>query len=264
MHLTEDARRDHDKRILYLDGGLNFRDLGGYPAAGGKRVRWNQLYRSGTTHLLSAGARERLAEIGIRAAVDLRSVQEQHEYPHALRASAGIDYIAHEHHQVGGNLMQMLADPGLSSAQLIAEMLNVYRGMPYDFAGLFAQLFRSAALGPLPLVFSCAAGKDRTGVAAALLLTALGVDWEDVAQDYLLTEQFVPAITESVLASRAGRRLALLDPDLTAPIFGVDRAYLDAMRAEIMTRSGSFERYFQDDLGLDGGLLESLRGRLLH
>jgi len=253
-----------DKRILWLEGGLNFRDLGGYPAAGGKRVPWGRLYRSGTTHLLSAAARERLAEIGIRAAVDLRSVQEQQEYPHALSALADITYIAHEHHHVGGDLSQMLADPQLSSDQLSAAMADVYRGLPYEFTGPFAQLFKSVALGPLPLVFNCAAGKDRTGVAAALLLTALGVTWEDVVQDYLLTEQFVPAITASVLASSVGRRLAELDPGVTAPLFGVERAYLDAMREAIITRSGSFERYFGDDLGLDDGLLATLRGRLLH
>jgi protein-tyrosine phosphatase len=255
---------EHDKRILWLEGGLNFRDLGGYYAADGKRIRWGLLYRSGTTHALSAAAREHLAEIGIRAAVDLRSVQEQQEHPHALATLADIVYVAHAHREVAGNLMEMLADPRLSGARLTAEMVNLYRGLPYEFGGIFAQLFRSVALGPLPLVFNCTAGKDRTGVAAALLLTALGVAWDDVVRDYLLTEQFVPAITDSVLSSRLGQRLAQLDPGITAPLFGVDRAYLDAMREEISKRSGSFERFFNDELGLDGGLLATLRGRLLH
>jgi protein-tyrosine phosphatase len=143
-------------------------------------------------------------------------------------------------------------------------MAQLYRELPYQFTEIYRELFHVLARGPLPMVFNCAAGKDRTGVAAALLLTALGVAWEDIEADYLLTQQFVADIKNLVIGSRWGRRLTRLDPVTIAPLFGVDTSYLTAMREAILDRSGSFERYFQNDLQLEPALLQELRERLLH
>jgi protein-tyrosine phosphatase len=252
-----------EQRIVCLEGAVNFRDLGGYTGADGRRVRWRQLYRSGTTHLFNAAARERLAAMGIRAAVDLRSRQEQAEHPHAFGAIADFSYLSCNHDHVAGNLVGALRDPRLNAAAVREEMLQLYRELPYAFRDVLQMLFRSAALGPLPLVFNCAAGKDRTGVAAALLLIALGVDWPEVEADYLLTERCVPDIMRAVLASRMGRRLAAIDPQALLPLFGVDRTYLAAMRESVAARSGSFDNYFAVELALEPDLLAALRERLL-
>jgi protein-tyrosine phosphatase len=252
-----------DPRIIALTGGVNFRDLGGYTGAGGRCIRWQHLYRSGATHLLDAAARQQLRDMGIRVAVDFRSTAEQREHPHGLSGMPEVTYLAAPHGGLGGNLMQMLAEPALEAAHLRAEMLQLYRTIPFDFGGVFQLLFRGAAHGPLPLVFSCAAGKDRTGVAAALLLRALGVSWAQIEADYLLTERFVPDIMRALRPSHAGRRLAQVDPGVIAPVFSADREYLHAMRTAIEERCGSLETYFNIELQLEPGVIETLRERLL-
>jgi protein-tyrosine phosphatase len=254
---------DPETRIIPLQGGINFRDLGGYAAAVGRRVRRHRLFRSGTTHSLSEVDRGRLAGLGIRAVVDLRSNWERQEHPHGLSGCAGVRYTAYDHERAGGDLMRMLEDPHLRAMHLRDAMIEHYRQLPYEFRDIYQQLFRSVAAGPLPLVFNCAAGKDRTGVAAALLLGALGVVWEDIMVDYLLTERFVPDIMRTFRSSRAGKMLSRWDTRAVAPLFGVDRAYLDAMREAIVARNGSIENYLLSELSLESDVLEALRRRLL-
>jgi protein-tyrosine phosphatase len=251
-------------RIIPLQGGINFRDIGGYTAAGGRRVRWNCLFRSGTIHLLTADDRERLESLGIRAAIDLRSNRERQELPHGLIGDADVLYWAHDHDHVGGDLMKMLLrDPNSEAAHLRDAMVQLYRELPYHFTEAYRQLFSSVSAGALPLVFNCAAGKDRTGVAAALLLSVLGVAWDDVMADYLLTESVVPDIIRMFGGTKMGGILRRLGPQVSAPLFCVDRAYLDAMRQSIMIRSGSMENYCLSELRLESALLETMRRRLL-
>jgi protein-tyrosine phosphatase len=254
---------DHAARFVSVAGGVNFRDLGGYTGAGGRRIRWRHLYRSGATHQFDDAARRRLVDLGVRVAVDLRSAAEQREHPHGLAGLPDVAYVAADHDGLGGNLMQLLAEPQTEAAHLREEMLELYRNLPYEFSGVYRRLFLSAAEGPLPLVFSCAAGKDRTGVAAALLLHALGVSWQDIEADYLLTEQFIPDIMRALLSSKVGRYMALIDPEVVAPVFSADRAYLGAMREAVAARSGSLDAYLRGALGLGDGVLDVLRGRLL-
>jgi protein-tyrosine phosphatase len=251
-------------RIIPLEGGINFRDLGGYSGAGGRRVRWNSVFRSGTIHVLTADDRTRLESLGIRAAIDLRSNWERQELPHGLLGEADVLYWAHDHDRVGGDLMRMLLrDPNAQAAHMHEAMLQLYQELPYHFSEAYRQLFKSVSAGALPLVFNCAAGKDRTGVAAALLLSALGVAWEDVMADYLLTEKVVPDIIRVFGGTRMGGILGRLGPQVSAPLFCVDRAYLDAMRHSIMSRSGSMENYCLSELRLESTVLETMRRRLL-
>jgi protein-tyrosine phosphatase len=232
-------------------------------AAGGRRLRWCSLFRSGATHLLSDLDRKRLADLGIRTAVDLRSNWERQEYPHGLIGQEDLLYFVCDHNHVGGNLSQMLRHPGLEATNLRHAMIETYRELPYELSKVYRQLFRSVAAEPLPLVFNCAAGTDRTGVAAALLLGALGVSWEDVVADYLLTQKCVPKITRMIYASTSGANLQRFDAHEVAPLFIADRIYLEAMREAIVTRNGSIEGFLLSQLGLERQLLEALRERLL-
>lgn len=254
---------DRDVRTVALEGGINFRDLGGYQGVAGRRTRWHCLFRSGTTHLLTPSDRKRLAEIGIRAVVDLRSNKERQEHPHGLMGQHNILYWANDYDHVGGNILQMLSDPHLDAAHLRDLMIELYRELPYVFSDAYRHLFHQATSGPLPLVFNCAAGKDRTGVAAALLLCALGVAWEDIVADYLLTEKFVPDILRIFRCSQMDTMSRRLSAHVVAPLFGADRAYLEAMREAITVRSGSIEEYFVSTLFLTGDMVDALRRRLL-
>jgi protein-tyrosine phosphatase len=254
---------DRETRIISLQGGINFRDLGGYVGADGRRIRWRRLFRSGSTHVLSDADRRSLADLGIRTAVDLRSNQERQEHPHGLAGQNDVLYRGFDHNRAGGNLLRMLEQPQLEATHLHEGMVELYRELPYEFGDIYQQLFRTVAAGPLPLVFNCAAGKDRTGVAAALLLNALGVNWENIVADYLLSEQFVPDIIRIFRGTKAGQMLGQIDPLIVAPLFSVDRAYLEAMRGSIIARNGSFQDYYGSQLGLEPEIIERLRMRLL-
>jgi protein-tyrosine phosphatase len=249
-------------RVIPLEGGINFRDLGGYRGAGGRLTRWHSVFRSGTTHLLTAADRSRLAQLGIRTVIDLRSNLERQEHPHGL-GEIELLYWNYDHDRVGGDLRQLIGDPNVGATHLRAAMIDLYRELPYQFSELYRQLFEILSAGRLPLVFNCAAGKDRTGVGAALLLTALGVDWEEVMSDYLLTQKFVPDIIRNFRRSKSGKGLQLASHNDLAPVFGVDRAYLEAMHTAIIARNGSIENYFFSQLNLDSNVLEALRERLL-
>jgi protein-tyrosine phosphatase len=254
---------DHRDRLIPLEGGVNFRDLGGYLGAAGRTIRWRYLFRSGTIHSPTEEDLRRLAELGIRGAIDLRSNQERRERPHALSAQTEVSYVAYDHDQGGGDLLRLLDARDLSTARLRGAMLALYRTLPYDLSDVYRRFFRSIASGPLPLVFNCAAGKDRTGIAAALLLSALKVSWNQILADYELTEGSLSDIMRMVRPSRTGQLLARLDRDTVAPLFSADPAYLEAMRESIVARSGSMDEYLLSTLQMDAAELAALQARLL-
>jgi protein-tyrosine phosphatase len=216
------------------------------------------------THSLNDQDRISLGDLGIRTVIDLRSNGERQGRPHGLLGWQGIQYWAHDHDRIGGNLTQVLANPDLETGHLHTAMLELYRQLPYDFIEAYRQIFLTVASGQVPLVFNCAAGKDRTGAAAALLLAVLGVAWEDILADYMLTEQFVPDIVRAFRASETSDRLGRLGPDAVATLFGVAPIYLEAMRESLIERSGSLENYLLTELNLPSIVLETVRARLLY
>lgn len=250
-------------RVPELEGALNFRDLGGYRSADGRTVRWHCVYRSGTTHALTVGDIARLGAQGIRYAYDLRSNQERREQPNRLRDIANLEYRFRDHDHLPGDIRRLLKSPEARAEHSHQVMLDVYRTLPFEFADAFRILFRHIADGDIPLVFNCTAGKDRTGVAAALMLTALGVPRETVFEDYLLTEQFFEQSCKLILRERAMPMLATLDRAIWEPLMRVHPEYLEATFEQLASSHGSVEGYLRDQLGLDAAQLESLRSRLL-
>lgn len=245
-------------RVLPLEGGRNFRDLGGYATKDGRRLRWGRLYRSGSMAALTEAAYAQLADLGVRAICDLRTTSERETSPVDWRRVPNLSYWARDYEFSFGDLRALLASDLPTAAQARAAMLTAYRELPFEQAPAYGELFRRLAGGEAPLVFNCSAGKDRTGVAAALILTALGVPEETVVEDYLLTNLAFDR-TASVTASR----LAHIAPDVTEAILGVDHAYIHAAMAAIDQAHGSVERYLQDRLGVTGEALGRLAAQLL-
>jgi protein-tyrosine phosphatase len=250
-------------RVFQLERGVNFRDIGGYSGDGGRTVLWRLLYRSGSTLRMNSADRTALASHPIRTVVDLRSRRERRQNPHILSREKSVCYHAFEHDHAGGDILKMLARPEAQEGALRDMMIGLYAALPYQFAATFRQLFIQAATGPLPLMFNCTAGKDRTGVAAALLLSALGVGWDDVMEDYLLTERFVPTIMDLYGKRLLARHPRHLTPELLAPVFGVRPDYLQTMRQAILSRNGSIEAYLRHTLELDAAMLRQFKDRLL-
>lgn len=253
------------QRVLPLEGGRNFRDLGGYPTADGRRVRWGKVYRSGTMSGLTLADYDYLGDLGIKVVCDFRTAGERKAEPNAWAAERKIGYWARDYDMGFGELGKMLSAKGVTPDQVRSSMIEGYRRTPYEQAPAYRQMFKRLAAGEIPLAFNCSAGKDRAGMAAALLLSALGVPRELVVADYALSEKVTDfgKSMSGAKASRAHGALAKLPPELVAPLMRSDRDYIRAAFAEIEHRHGTVEGYLKDELGLTEDDLQAIRRQLL-
>ncbi len=262
-------------RSLGLFGAVNARDLGGYRTAEGLVLRAGVALRSDGLTRLTDEDLGRLAGLGLRRIVDLRSRDEVRE--------AGADRTADGmtlHHlpvfavdfDIHATLRSALAEPDpagqralLGDGRAGTMMTGLYRWFVTDSIAReqFGRVLRLLAEpGASPLLFHCSAGKDRTGWTAAVLLTALGVDRETVFTDYLLTNERSAAVVGTVLESLRVRGL-MSEPELLLPVFRAERHYLEAAFEEVGAGWPDFDAFWVDGLGLDGGVLAGLRANLL-
>lgn len=254
------------QRVVELEGGRNFRDLGGYLAAGGRTVRWGMLYRSGTLHKLTASDLSRLRALGIRLVCDFRAPDERAEQPTHWPEPAP-EILFWDDRQEAQH--RGFADPGRQTLQDGREiMLGVYNSLAEQHADKFQALFRQLIKGNLPALFHCSLGKDRTGIAAALILTALGVARHLVLEDYALTETLVDfvAVLKDDAAQNPQSMLAryMQRPDeYITSMLRSDAAYLNSALQGLEQRYGSVEAYITSVLGVDDDEIVSLRNRLL-
>lgn len=254
---------DVAERLLPLEGGVNFRDMGGYATRDGRQTKWRHLYRSGILSNLTPADEERLAEIGIRCVIDFRTAAEQEREPSTWVHTSGIAYWSRQHHEHFGNLHAMV-EAGIASAEEAEQvMIGGFRHLPFQQGEAYAELFRRIAAGDVPIVFNCTAGKDRTGGAAALVLEALGVPRETILADFHMTER--SANLKKALKRKpdpAYARFFTLAPEVTATIGGAKPHFIAALLDEIDQRCGSIDGYMAD-LGFNAGDREAIKAALL-
>jgi rhodanese-related sulfurtransferase len=171
-----------DLRLLPLVGACNFRDLGGYPTEDGRVTRWGQLFRSDTLHELTEADLEVLRKIGLASVIDLRTGAEVERTGRGRLEAEPIGYLHLSVIQQEGGESQ--GTPAPTDGDL-ADRYLWYLDVGRD--ALAQALTMVGHPTAPPLVFHCAAGKDRTGVLAALILDILGVEQEVIAQDYAVT-----------------------------------------------------------------------------
>ena len=248
-----------------LLGTPNFREVGGLPAAGGRRVAHGRLFRSEAV-LAPAGADLAALEAhGLSLVCDLRSAPERSAAPNRFWRERGVeilelDIVADIRGQ--SHLEALVADPGEAGA---VELMRLsYRALPQAAAGHLRELFRRIAAGHLPLLVHCTAGKDRTGVVIALLLWALGVEREAIYADDLESGgRGSPAVAEAtgeLMTRLLGRPL---QPAALEALCGARREYLDESFAVIEASHGSPDAFLADVAGLDPALRERVRDQLL-
>lgn len=169
-------------RLVPLSGAFNFRDLGGYRAADGRTTRWGRLFRSDTLHELTDSDVAVLRSLGLSTVVDLRTSRELER---TGRGPLAPEPMAFHHLSLikegGGEAMAAPVEEGDDLAERYLWYLEVGRTALVDALTLLSDQAN------LPLVFHCAAGKDRTGVLAALVLDILGVDAQVIVADYVIT-----------------------------------------------------------------------------
>ncbi|MBL8349394.1 MAG: tyrosine-protein phosphatase [Burkholderiaceae bacterium] len=244
---------DHPDRVWRLQGATNFRDLGGYPGHGGRVVRWRRLFRSDHLGDLTAGDKAQLAALGLAKAFDFRGTSERAATPYEL-----VDVEQHSlaiEPSVVQRMQDLVAAGRTLTAPVVTELMkDLYRSLVNDQAHHFAVLFEHLLATDAPVVFHCTAGKDRTGVAAALILLALGVPREQVLQDYLLTNQVFrhPPLPRSDTPAEA-----------LAVLWRVQQGFLDAALQVLDAEHGGVERYLAERLGLSAAAREALARRYL-
>ena len=217
------------ERLLPLKGGRNFRDLGGYRAAGARQVRWGKIYRSGVMSGLTFEDMDYLGALGVGVICDLRNPEERATDPSPfLKAAKGrvttFDYDMNS--SLEGIARARTKDDAV--AGFAAAYIAFLDTLKPNYTDMFAKL----AAGDAPLTLNCSAGKDRTGMGSALILSALGVPRETVIADYALTQVYTPpsmymqAVSQSAptpgLNAQQAQAMRQLPPDVLQVLMGSD------------------------------------------
>jgi protein-tyrosine phosphatase len=171
------------ERLLPLEQGSNFRDIGGYPAAGGRRVKWGLIFRSGATPMLTDADLRTVDALHLANLVDLRSDEERQLAPTRIE---GVPYNA-----VGYSMAAITHAMKPAAGQPAPQNGGaLYRQMPEMLAPQFRLLFARLLERSGPVAYNCSAGQDRTGLATGLILSALGVPRDVIIADYHLSTQY--------------------------------------------------------------------------
>jgi protein-tyrosine phosphatase len=250
------------ERILPFEAVANVRDVGGYRTDAGRRVRWGRVYRSGALSHATPADRERLAALDLRLVVDLRSAEEVADAPdHTLPGARALHLPLHDAQEKLKRLRVLLFNP----RQLARLVPDAYiRIMIEGNAPLFGSVLRELAdSANLPVLIHCTAGKDRTGVATALLLRLLGVPEQTVIADYTLSNYYFEDFRRYTLrAVEPLRKLGVRQEDVT-PLLLADPATLRATLDHINMTYGSVEAYLRQRAGIDDATIAALRANLL-
>jgi protein-tyrosine phosphatase len=240
-----------------LDGPANFRDLGGY-RAGSQRLRRGRVFRSDSLSRMSdADVSYVVDELGVATVVDLRALHEVETFGHGPLASASV-VVRHMPIIDETRRDRVAQSPDPPDAMLTLDRIYLLLLDRYGerFAGVLRVLADAANH---PIVFHCAAGKDRTGLVAALLLSVLGVDDETVAADYGLTSEHIDELIERhrAQAQAVGNAVEVDDAH-----FGSDAEVMRIVLGELRDRYGSAAAYLES-FGLAPEAVDSLRASLL-
>lgn len=245
----------HAHRHVPLEGACNVRDLGGLPTTDGRRTRRGVLYRSDTLAHLSPADHDRLQALALRAIVDLRTADERARAPDRLPENLPLALYNPGFIPRGNVEMFTAINSGQMGAEDAAQaMIGQYRNLTLDHFEEY-RTFLSALLAPgqRPLLFHCASGKDRTGIAAAIILLAVDVPRDWIIQDY-------------VISNYQRRPIDLFTHGAAGPaveqVMAADPRYIEAALRSMEEAFGSIDDYLAE-AGADREARRYLRDLLL-
>ena len=252
---------------IHFDGTTNFRELGGYRAADGRHVRRGLLFRGGSLDTLQSPAdRARLESLHLREILDLRSAGEAARQPDPVVPGAHYQRICGMRYEDGAEMdfspagiQRLTAEKAAFEAKAGHPMHDfywytaLYKEMPFGNPA-YHELFRLLEEHRVPLLFHCTCGKDRTGIAAMLILLALGVSREDAIADYMLTNTYRKALIDQFMQDKPADQRALL-----LPVEGVSESMGAGSIDVLLEKYPSYEAYFEAEYGLTPARLAALR-----
>ncbi|UTW55038.1 tyrosine-protein phosphatase [Kordiimonas sp. SCSIO 12610] len=261
----------HD-RLIAINGIKNLRDMGGYKSLNGGHIKWKKLYRSGRPSELDSEQHKDMAALNIDTVVDFRSAREKENSPITWNNHWQPDY---REVPIGGNaaawvkeLFEKLSTSPFPAKELNDQFILAFQTIPIENVDGLRKLFdvlvdhssdNTAAL------FHCTAGKDRTGIAGALIMRALNIHSDDIMADFLMTNDAVDLKASSKelaewASEKAGRAI---DADAVLPLVGVKEDFLHAAYKTIDEKFGSMDQYLEKGMGLTPKRLETFRHNLL-
>lgn len=256
-------------RVLPLSGIHNFRDYGGYRARGGT-LRTGHLWRSGHHFGATPQDLDEVHRIGIARVIDLRGDSERAQFP-CLRHEEWAGQVVFHPGETAGDHGKAVHDEAAAGVQTVDDargaMVKLYDKLPFRpvLVGTFRLYLQTLAEDHGPSLLHCFAGKDRTGVGAAIVHRLLGVHPDDVMADYLLTN--TAGDSEARIAAAAaniresfGRSMT---DDALRMIMSVQPEFLDQAFAAMEREHGTFEAYAEVVLGADAALVARLEERLV-
>lgn len=252
------------ERLLPLEHGSNFRDIGGYAGADGRHVVWGRIYRSGAQPMLSEADYRLIDGLGLTTIVDLRSLEERIVAPDQIDDRTGALFLSNDY-----SIVPMFAsmDRGPDVAR--------YAGTEQTLRPQFRALFQRLLADDGATMYHCSAGQDRTGIATALVLSALGVDRETILADYQLStalrrpENEMPKLDPAdypgnpIVAYYAASQ-ARPDGPKAEPLYTADgRSHLAMFFDYLDAEYGGVDAYLQSELGIGPDAMRKLRQHYL-
>jgi protein-tyrosine phosphatase len=254
-------------RLLALEGGCNFRDIGGYVGTNGRQVRWGQVYRTGVLSYFTDKDHPSLLQLGVRAICDLRRDEERLREPTRWPDAAVVPMIWEDGD--APTIRGFAAQRPRDAAGMYESMLELYRALPDWMAPRIRGFFECIATGKAPVVVQCSAGKDRTGLAIAVLLSALGVARDTIIDDYLITnsagdfEQFIVTRQGQLGLDDAHQPLLSMPQEMRRVLFAADAAYLQAAFDCLDRKYDGIEGYLSTSVRIADDTLATVRRHML-
>lgn len=236
---------DSSKREVKLQGAVNFRDIGGYETKDGKHVKWGKLYRSADLSRLTDADLNKLSQLSIAYIADFRGPAEVKTAPDKIPTRATrISLPAGSEHTGDSNYMKQMLLSAKDSG--LVPFYRDIHALGDRYKPLFTELLTVSS--DSAVLFHCTAGKDRTGIAAALILYALNVDEDKIVEDYLASDYYRKKETER---SIKGMMVVYKMDEATARnLMGVKEDYIRATYEAIVTQYGSVDAYLEKVMDL--------------
>jgi protein-tyrosine phosphatase len=268
--MTTPLRPAQALRILQLEGACNFRDLGGYRTRDGRGLQWGRVFRTGVLRYFTPNDHEQLNRLHVRSICDLRRAEERELEP-TRWPDASTQHLSWEDGHDPPTIRSIAANNShpYTAAGMHAAMIDLYRALPAWMAPRLRGLFSCIAQGDLPILVHCAAGKDRTGIAIALLLALLDVPHETIIEDYLLTNtcdvlEFTLRQYHAQQGAAAGDHpLETMPDNIRRVLFAAHADYLQAAFDQIARGHGDMHEYLRKELGVDEAMRSKVQAALL-
>ena len=251
---TQDTLVYNSKRAVTLEGASNFRDLGGYPTQNGQHVKWGHLYRSADISKLTDADLQLLADRHIATVCDLRGPDEIKTNPDRMPAGATwYNMPAGSENTRSTTAALMGAKPANRDSMMLAFYSRTDH-LKAKYKPMFDQLL--ALNNDKALLFHCTAGKDRTGIGAALILSALGVDRQTIMKDYAATNEYWKGGSKEIVARMVAGGA---DEKTVKSMLAANPDYLQNTFAAIDQKYGSIDKFLTQEMELTPEKLAALR-----